>query len=174
MTEVIKNIPEDCCISLCVDETKPTPGCAEQDTKPENATCIFVCDGVVPCSEAVGPCGKEGFVDVTTLNNNLSGCDSGPIFTVINDYDKSFISNAYYTGSVLTWVTAADAPVKKFTEISSRVVCKNANGKKLSYVFKISIGIKDLCDCVDCGKCEECDPCTGECVPDGTGSISIT
>ena len=173
-TKVVKNTEEDCCVYLCVDDSKPEPTCSQQDPDTGEATCLFVCDGIVPADDAVGPCGAFGFVDVTTLKNNLKGCAGDPSYHVIPDFDTNFFSNVYLDGTVLHWVTAAEAPPARYSSVRIRVICKNSDGKKLSYVFCVSIGIKDLCNCVVCDdKCEECDPCTGDCVDNGTGSISI-
>lgn len=152
---------------LCSSNVNPPsdPPC------PEECNCLKVCNIVIKSadSRAVGPCAKEGTLDVmsTEFSHDFCACGSNtPSWSVVcyddgkNNAPAIFASVTITKAGILKWRTlGAEILDRGYGEMVLKVCCGT-----LSYYTTVIIFIKDLCDCPECNDCELCDPCTGLCI----------
>lgn len=158
-----------CLCSPCAQNTPSVVDCPEVD---EN--CFDLCDiTVLPTdAAAVGPCGKQGTLDVTLPAYNhtttLCGDYGGTIIWSIASFDSTFFVEANMTtAGVLTWVTQDHPLPASMGQIVIKAECTEIGA--FGVVF---IGAKDLCSGVACDSPEVCNPCTGAC-EEQNGEIQV-
>lgn len=128
--------------------------------------CLQIASAVVACQDSVGPCSKNGQINLGAIND-VTACNNGsqcPVTYTILDYDTISFSSVTVDPStgVVDFTTADTAVANTFGWIHYRVDC--ACVAYLSGQGRIQVCIKDLCFGVDCPQGQECDPCDGTCV----------
>lgn len=133
---------------------------------PKDCNCLELCDITVNSydKKAVGPCGKDGFLDLLdpSYSHDFCACGDNERYWSIEYFDKDIFVTASVNSEtgVLSYVTQG---VEALNKIYGKVILKFCCGR-LSQYLTVIIGIKDLCDCPSCSDCEICDPCTGDCL----------
>lgn len=159
------------CIKVTPQPTTPSnPSCNED----ANECCLEACSGTIYCDNAVGPCGKVGNFDLTTLPHNLTGCLSGIQYS-LEKYDSFFVNASVSTAGVLSWTTGGPETANQYGKIYFKISCQSDCGDciTLKAVGRMTIGVKDECQNTICDPtCEVCDPCEGTCI-DLETNISI-
>jgi hypothetical protein len=149
------------CIGPNVGVPTPPPLCPDTDK------CLKLCEDILPCENAVGPCLQSGTYDFSSLNHNTTGCGTNPVLYSVEDYDKSIFASVTIdsVSGVITWVTADSDSAGKYGKICIKAICQGDcdNCNVLGHVVDFYIGVRDLCAAVVCDDCETCNPCTGEC-----------
>lgn len=152
----------------CVNAIVPVIPVCDEDC------CLKACSAILPCSEAVGPCGQSGSLEVFSLSHKTTGCvvndsPSALTFSLVSFDPEHFVSASITTGGILTWVTQGPERKNKYGEIVFRVSCpsdcleETGACKPLSSLGTFTVGIKDLCADVICGAGTVCDECSGSC-----------
>jgi hypothetical protein len=143
---------------------------------PEECNCLKVCHINLKSSDsrAVGPCGKQGTLNVMSSEfpHDFCACgDNTPTWSVVCYDDGKEISPNVFRPNIfnsvtitragsLKWVTqGAEILDRGYGEIILKVCCG-----ELDYYINVIIFIKDLCNCPTCNDCELCDPCNGDCI----------
>lgn len=123
--------------------------------------CLQLCHIVVMPENSVGPCAKQGVIDLNdpTYGHDTQICTSPLQWQFVKIKDTSVISNVSVTpGGMLTFTTGGGASQNKFTS----VIVKGSCGMYSAYI-EVLIGIKNLCATSPCTPAQICDPCTGNC-----------
>lgn len=145
---------------ICPQNISPSPS---PTPTPTPCQCLGLCNIVVNATSdaAVGPCGAEGTLDLSSseYGHDTCACGEDPLKWTVEHYDTEIFASASLdvnTG-VLTWITMGpESLTKQYGNIVVKVCCG-----QLSAYMNVTIGIKDLCNCTGAPPCDECDPCTG-------------
>ena len=167
----------------CVQYCKPSDPCFCIQSTPSPAPspcltgqgecCLKVCNAILECTDAVGPCGAAGSFDLSTLDHITDGC-TGSLQYALEDTDGFFTDVRITRAGILTWVTGGPETVNKYGTICYRITCQSDcdDCVTLNSLGYITIGVNDLCRNVVCEEeCEVCDPCTGTCVEQETDLV---
>jgi hypothetical protein len=144
----------DCVSAPC--QCQPTAACPANPCE----DCFTAKDAVVTPLNGVGPCGKTGWISLAALNS-LATCPGQKIFQLLPVTTDAFTRVWIENNDRLYWTTSiVDKAVPNcFFQVNYKMACKQ---RGLASIGCITIGIKDLCDCVFC-ETGKCDPCTGDC-----------
>ena len=131
--------------------------------------CISACNELVKCEDSVGPCGAVGTFDLTTLDNDDSGCAENTMVFRLNGYDENiFAAVTISPAGIITFTTKGPETAGNFGKVHYKAVCKTREdcakcGELASNGF-VDIGVRDLCLAHACTEAQSCDACTGNCV----------
>lgn len=144
---------------------KPRPCIPDKCTFDKCKDCMRTASLVIIPKNSVGPCGKQGVIDLTNVND-YKVCE-GEVFHKITSYDTTAFESVSIddTEGIKIYFTTSDKAVPgEHYKITYKASCIDQN---IGNFGIIQVFIKDLCAYT---KCEQCDPCTGDC----TGEVDIT